>query len=431
MNPQEIIKNLLSRNIQSEVFQSETESSSIIFENDVFKKIESKSVSGTGLRVIKDQKIGFSYSSGNQLGKLVDFATENASLGNEAKFQFPDKPASEMDGLFHEEVQSLTFENMKQTGQEIVEKFHKELPGFQVNVDIEKEISQVKIANSTGLDTSYQKTYYSVFFSVMRAKDDEIFSAADGSVSLGIDNAFHHRAEELIGLCQRLDDRTQIRSGNYPVIFTPKAAALLYNILTFAFNGKNIQKGSSPLCGKMGEQLFASNFTMTDMPLYPGGISSQPFDGEGTPSKDKALIKNGRIENFIYDLFTASLLGEKSTGNGRRGYSTIPAPGFYNVHIQPGNSTVSDMISQIKEGIYVDEFIGGGQSNVIAGEFSVNLTLAYKIENGKITGSLKDTMISGNVFNLFKNNPVFGKDLYTKSIYITPYLQLQDVSVSA
>ena len=62
-----------------------------------------------------------------------------------------------------------------------------------------------------------------------------------------------------------------------------------------------------------------------------------------------------------------------------------------------------DMIKDMKRGILVDQVLGGGQSNVLAGEFSVNIDLGYLVENGEIIGRVKDCMIAGNVFDVFNN----------------------------
>ena len=48
------------------------------------------------------------------------------------------------------------------------------------------------------------------------------------------------------------------------------------------------------------------------------------------------------------------------------------------------------------------EYLGLGQGNPINGEFSVNLFLGYKIENGKLVGRVKDVMLAGNAFDALK-----------------------------
>jgi PmbA protein len=177
--------------------------------------------------------------------------------------------------------------------------------------------------------------------------------------------------------------------------------------------------------------VFSKDFTFTDAPLYEGGVSSSPFDSEGSVCYNKELIKDGVVENFIYDIQTASMINDKTTANARRGYSSVPNPGFYNLIVKCGNTSYDHMLSGIKEGILVDEYIGGGQSNVMAGEFNVNLTLAFKIENGVITKSIKDTMLSGNVYEIFKNSPVFSDELHQRSSFYIPYLLADNLSLTS
>ena len=68
----------------------------------------------------------------------------------------------------------------------------------------------------------------------------------------------------------------------------------------------------------------------------------------------------------------------------------------------PGSTSTADLIASMEEGIIVDQVLGAGQSNQLAGEFSVNLDLGYKVEKGKIVGRLKNTMVAGSIFEAFQ-----------------------------
>jgi PmbA protein len=89
------------------------------------------------------------------------------------------------------------------------------------------------------------------------------------------------------------------------------------------------------------------------------------------------------------------------------------------------------MIEGIEEGLLVEEVIGGGQSNVIAGEFSTNVSLGFRIKNGELMGRVRNTMVAGNVYDLL------GEQLLAMSVetenhnsITTPYMMFKDVSVS-
>ncbi len=87
------------------------------------------------------------------------------------------------------------------------------------------------------------------------------------------------------------------------------------------------------------------------------------------------------------------------------------------------------MIQDTKEGILVDQVIGSGQSNVLMGEFSVNLDLGYKIEDGKIKGRVKDVMISGNTYKMLREVVAIGRGArFVRSIR-TPPLYFKEINV--
>jgi PmbA protein len=89
------------------------------------------------------------------------------------------------------------------------------------------------------------------------------------------------------------------------------------------------------------------------------------------------------------------------------------------------------MVADIKEGLVVEYLMGAGQGNVLGGDFSGNVLLGYKIENGKIIGRVKDTMVSGNVYQALKRISAVGSESrwIGGSVY-TPPIYLQEVSVA-
>ena len=78
----------------------------------------------------------------------------------------------------------------------------------------------------------------------------------------------------------------------------------------------------------------------------------------------------------------------------------MPFPLLTSIIMEGGKTKYTDMLGSITEGILVDQLLGSGQSNILAGEFSVGIDLGFKIKNGKIEGRIKNCMISGNVFDV-------------------------------
>jgi PmbA protein len=92
--------------------------------------------------------------------------------------------------------------------------------------------------------------------------------------------------------------------------------------------------------------------------------------------------------------------------------------------VSEGEASFEEMVSSIKDGIVVERLLGAGQSNILGGDVNANVLLGYRVENGKISGRLKNTVINGNVYTVLKKVQAVGKDarwvggsLKTPSIY--------------
>ncbi|MET0115298.1 MAG: metallopeptidase TldD-related protein, partial [Limnospira maxima] len=130
------------------------------------------------------------------------------------------------------------------------------------------------------------------------------------------------------------------------------------------------------------------------------------------------------------DLTTGRTLGSGTTGNGfRADLNSYPIPGLFNLLIEPGRDSMQDLIKQLDHGLIIDQMLGSGAG--ITGEFSVNVDLGYRIENGQVVGRVKNTMVSGNVYTALKQVVSVGGDgNWNGSIY-TPSLIVEGLSVTA
>jgi PmbA protein len=130
-------------------------------------------------------------------------------------------------------------------------------------------------------------------------------------------------------------------------------------------------------------------------------------------------------------LQTAARAKIKSTGNGQR-QGGLPTPSPHAFVVSPGKTSFEDMVKGIDEGIIVEQLLGAGQGNMLGGDFSGNVLLGYKIEKGEIVGRIKDTMVSGNVYQLLKNITAICSDSkWVGGFMFTPSICCSDVSVAS
>ena len=130
---------------------------------------------------------------------------------------------------------------------------------------------------------------------------------------------------------------------------------------------------------------------------------------------------------YLYDLDTAGRAGAKSTGHGPDREPT-------NLIIAEGDTPYEEMVRGIDEGLLVHRVMGLGQGNPISGEFSVNVSLGFKIEKGEIVGRVKDVMLAGNVYDALNDIVTIGDRAEWVSAWFTgrmPYLQIGKLSVVA
>jgi PmbA protein len=90
------------------------------------------------------------------------------------------------------------------------------------------------------------------------------------------------------------------------------------------------------------------------------------------------------------------------------------------------------MVQDVKEGLVIEHLMGAAQGNILGGDFSGNVLLGYKVENGKIVGRVKDTMVSGNVYQVLKNIAALGSELkWVNGFLQTPHLYCPSLSVAS
>ncbi|MBF0550983.1 MAG: TldD/PmbA family protein [Deltaproteobacteria bacterium] len=289
----------------------------------------------------------------------------------------------------------------------------------------------VTLANSTGLRATQQGTVVSVSVDTM---------AADESGSeMGWDYQAARRAARLdpagVARCaaQRALDSLggrAVGSRKCPVIFTNQVVIDLLGVLAASFRGDNAAKGKSLLKDRMGDLVFSPQLTIIDDGLYPGGVASAAFDDEGVPCRETRLVDSGRVTSFIYDTYWATRAGGESTGNANRGdFKTPPFVSVSNLYIKPGAYALDSLLSQMHEGLVVEELMGIHTADPISGDFSVGCS-GYWVEGGTRSFPVRGAAISGNVIDLFGKIGLVGSDLRFYGREGAPSLLINEISLS-
>ncbi len=134
------------------------------------------------------------------------------------------------------------------------------------------------------------------------------------------------------------------------------------------------------------------------------------YDDEGTLATTTQLIEDGVLVGRLHSRETAGKLGETPTGNARcLDYHYPPLVRMTNTWIAPGNTPVSDLFSDIKEGVYARNWFGGMTNGEM---FTFSAGEAWMIRNGELAEPVRDVTLSGNVFNTLADIEAIADDFY-------------------
>jgi len=417
---------------KAEVFQVSSTVTSVHFAANLLKQIQSKESVSTALRLIKDGRVGFAQANGFiEPGTLVEMAAETCQFGMPVKFDFPNPKVYPKIDTFDSQIDDITIENMVELGEQLISTIKQNTPDILCEVSITSGIASVHIINSEGGEAKYNKSFFNLSLEGVLVKNEDMLFVGDSQSSCHPIIDLKPIAVEVIKQLELAKKNVTISTKSMPVIFTPLGvASSLIAPLVSAFNGKMVFDGISPLKDKLGEQFFDHKFSLWDDSSLPYQVASYPCDDEGVPGQRKPLIDHGVVSHFLYDLQTAALANTQSTGNGSR-HGGLPTPSPSSLVIGKGDAPFWDMVKSIQEGLVIELLMGAEQGNILNGDFSGNVLLGYKIERGEITGRVKDTMVSGNVYKVLRQLEAIGSEpRWVGGFLLTPCLYCSNLSVA-
>ncbi|MFC1948127.1 TldD/PmbA family protein [Chloroflexota bacterium] len=416
-----------------EVFCITSENTPVQFEANRLKHVQSKQSTNVALRIIKDGKIGYATSTNlKESRKIVNSAVETAEFGMKAEFEFPSLDSYPKVTTYDPAIRRVSTEEMTELGERMISSVRENTPELQCEASISKGTVSVRLINSRGGQAEYRKSVFSLGVEGQLIRGTDMLFVGEGQSSCHPINDISGIVEIVLQQLEFSRNNTLIKTGELPVIFTPRGvASTLVQPLMAGLNGKLVLEGSSPLVNKLGDKSFDNNLSIFDDPTIDFQPGSRPCDDEGITSQRTPLIENGVVSNFLYDLQTAALAGKKSTGSGER-HGGLPSPSVSAFIVSAGKTTFNDMVTDIKEGLIIEYLMGAGQGNILGGDFSGNVLLGYKIENGKIVGRVKDTMVAGNVYQILNRVAAIGSEaVWVGGMLQTPPLYFSSISVSS
>ena len=368
-----------------------------------------------GVRVVKNNRVGTSYSESwdkESLGQMVDEAIAFSGYTKEEPLETIDLARNEyLDGTIDKNYQQdgTTLEDKIKfclSLESEVKKKNESVKSTPYNNFSENE-SQGLYGNTLGTFCGQKSRSYSCFTSALIEKESQ--QSMHYHVSVGrtfkdlnlqevVDESYFH-ADKLLGA-------GPIETGHYDVIFTPDELSDLFGCFSGLLSGRSAMNDTNPWKNKINEQLAVSGFTLVDDPKFAEGFSYTPFDDEGQLSQRTTMIEDGKLKTFYHNSVTSKHFKVNNTFHGARSPRGTLGVSGTNKIIIPGNVSEMDVKKDRYFEIVKMQGLHSGADS-ISGNFSFGAS-GYLKEGDNIITPVAGITISGNFFDLLKEIQMMG-----------------------
>lgn len=364
---------------------------------------------GVGIRVVKGEKTGYAYSEITTMPLMKKAALTAAQIAEEATATVD--AAKDVKLLKGADLYPVG-KDWDSTGidykipylQKLNEKiFSKDARTVKVIGKIADSNTLVLFYNSLGEAFTDERPMINVVANCVM--EDGNGRSETGGVSrsfrmgfeLLTDELMEEIAAEVVSKTSFLFNASQPKGGAMPVVMGAGGSGiLLHEAVGHAFEADFNRKGTSIFSDMMGQQVCAAGINIVDDGTLAGNRGSCNFDDEGIPGQKTYLVKDGILNSYLHDRISAKFYGVSPTGNGRReSFRYMPIPRMRATYMENGRMTEEELISQVKKGIFVDNF-SNGQVQIGAGDFTFYVKSGWLIEKGKLTQPIKDVNVIGN-----------------------------------
>ena len=429
---EQVLERVRKRGASGDALLRDSTVLSLTFESGRLKGSALSQEAGLNLRLLNAGKVGTAGTTDLAgADDVVARAFASAAEGELLALDFPGYSPTPSIRMFDGAAESASVTTLAALGQSVVNRLDRE--GWQVNASVERHVETLDFGNTAGQSVRQRGTAITVSAEVTRVAGDDVLMAYDVIAAVGIPTAAELDVivNTIVTKIERSLTIVEPPQGRLPVLFTTQGLSAVLMPVNQALSGKSVLQGISPLGGKLGTVAFDPKFSITDEPLLDDRVGSRAADDEGVVSRRLPLIANGTVSAFVYDLETASRAGTTSTGHGSRSTFGKPGISYSNLVIGAGEHDEASLLREVGYGLVVDELIGVGQGNTSSGAFSHPVALAWRVDDGRITGRVKDAAVAGNAFELLNRIKALGRDAkWHNGTRLIPPMVLDGVNVA-
>ena len=418
---------LVERAIFETIFlKNKTENEREISDFEYFIRILTQKENETGIGVVKGNSL-----EPNQIERTIDTCVLLSKLNSSSKYFFPSKANISPINTADKRILSDPLTIKKDLTEVLISEVNQQKDVLPTFLRFSIHSNHNFLRNSNDLNVDARKTYFFIESSLKAQENGKLSEFWDVGYykekeHLKLNERVSNWARKAKDTLRAVDPKP---SNDALVIFSPSVLKEAINpvIGTHALGEAHAEKISR---FNIGDVVASENITIIDDGLLEGGLSSNSWDSEGNPHQLTEVIKNGVFQNRLYDQMYAMLEKKQSTGNARRAESGTVVNGISNFKIFPGDISFNEMVSDIKEGYYIEQF-SWLNPDAVSGNFGAEIRNGYYIKNGEFKYPIKLGNISGNVLEMVKNCVYISKEREFTENTLFPYMAFKNLNVSS
>jgi len=419
------------------VEERKTEASALRGEVEGLTFAESR---GVGVRVVRDQRLGYAWAADPSLDEVreaVRRARENAALAEPDEFNgLPGfEPADPMPDLFRPEAAQITAEEKVQLALDLERRAVSRDPRVK-KVDaaqVGDAVSRVAISSTAGVAAEYGRTDAWCVAVTLATAGEETQTGYSFTIARSLNElGWEAIADEAVERGIQMLGAVKPPSAKVPVILDQFAATSFLGVMAGALNAESVLKGRSLFAPMLGQHIGSDLVTLVDDGRVMAGPGACPFDDEGVPSARTELFTDGVLNGFLHNSYTSRRMGngQRSTGNGKRGYRSAPAVGTSNFYLEAGESSFEELLARADGGVLIRDVTGvHSGANPISGEFSVGAT-GLRISGGAMGEPLREMTIASTLPEMLAGITGVGNDLRFFSSVGTPSVLIGEMTLA-
>lgn len=423
---------------EAEVYLVSEREFELTVRNGEVETVKQATSKGLGLRIFKDKKLGFTYTSDFSNEALEESTRRAIQLSRVADpkpwnglADFEKGGIKDLD-LYDPSISEIANDKKIEIAREtekIARSSDKRITRTERSYFSDSE-TEVFIVNSKGLSLTNKSSGISFGIYVIAGEGNDMQGGGwDSSKRYAkdldtVENVAKTAARKAV---EKLGARP-VETQKAPVVFDRYGSGEFWYGILFAMEGDSVYKKTTFLTDYLGKRIASGLLTLVDDPTISRHVSSQPFDGEGTITRKNVLIDKGVLKMFIYDSLTARKASVNvNTMAQRYGYKSLPSAGILNIIVQNGDVDREKLISGIKNGFYVKGLRGIG-TDTPTGTYSCGAS-GFWIKDGEIAFPVDGVTLGGNALDLLKNIEAVANDLDLRGGLNSPSFKIVEMTI--